>query len=198
MLVEIRQARDGADDVGRFVHDDHRRGAEPGLQRLEAVEIHRQVEAFAGRDAGHRRAAGNDGEQIVPATANAAGITVDQLAQGNAHLLLDIARRIDVAGEAEQLGAGIVGPAERGEPGGATAQNVGHHGDCLDIVDGSRRAVQPDIGGKRRLEPRHALLAFEAFEQRRLLAADIGAGPVMQIEVEVPAIELFLPISLAS
>ncbi len=145
-----------------------------------------------GRDAGHRRAAGNDGEQIVPAAAHAAGIMVDQLAQGDAHLLLDIARLVHVAGEAEQLGAGIVGAAERGEPGGAATQNVGDDGDGLDIVDGGRRAIEPDIGGEWRLEARHALLAFEAFEQRRLLAADIGAGAVMQIEIEVPAVDVVL------
>ena len=40
-------------------------------------------------------------------------------------------------------------------------------------------AIEADIGRERRLQPRLALLAFEAFEQRRFLAADIGAGAVM-------------------
>src|SRR5680860_1263042 len=35
MLVEIRQTRDGANDVGRLVHDDHRRRAESRLQGFE-------------------------------------------------------------------------------------------------------------------------------------------------------------------
>ena len=68
----------------------------------------------------------------------------------------------------------------------------GHDRDRLDIVDGGRRAIEADIGGERRLQPRLALLAFEAFEQRRLLAADIGPCTVMQIEVEVPAIDIVL------
>ena len=117
---------------------------------------------------------------------------VDQLAQGYAHLLLDIARRVHMAREAEELGAGVVGAAERGEPGGAAAQNVGDDGDGLDIVDRGRCAIEPDIGGEWRFEPRHAFLAFEALEQRRLLAADIGARPVMQIELEVPAVDIVL------
>ena len=37
-----------------------------------------------------------------------------------------------------------------------------------------------------------ALLALEAFEQRRLLAADIGAGAVVDDEVEVPAVDVVL------
>ena len=37
-----------------------------------------------------------------------------------------------------------------------------------------------------------ALLALQAFEQRRLLAADIGAGAVMDVDVEVPAVHVVL------
>ena len=62
----------------------------------------------------------------------------------------------------------------------------------LDIVDRGRRAIEADIGGEWRLQPRLTLFAFEAFEQCRLLAADIGPCPVMQIEIEVPAIDVVL------
>src|SRR6185437_15062309 len=34
-------------------------------------------------------------------------------------------------------------------------------------------SIEPDIGGEWRLEPRLALLAFQAFEQRGFFAADI-------------------------
>ncbi len=97
-----------------------------------------------------------------------------------------------MAREAEQLGAGIVRAAKRGEPGGAAPQDGGHDGDGLDIVDGGRRAIEPDIGGEWRLQPRLALLAFEAFEQGRLLAADISPCPVNEIKLEVPAIDVVL------
>jgi hypothetical protein len=85
-----------------------------------------------------------------------------------------------MAGDAVELGAGIVRPADAGEPGGAAPHDVWHLGDGLDIVDGGGAAIEPHIRRERRLEPRHALLAFEAFQQRRLLAADIGAGAVVQ------------------
>ena len=83
VLVEIRDARHRADDVGRLVHHDHRGGAERRLVLGAAVEIHLEVVAAgrSGRNERHRRAAGDDGEQIVPAAAHAAAVRLDQFAQ---------------------------------------------------------------------------------------------------------------------
>ena len=98
-----------------------------------------------------------------------------------------------MAGDAEQLRAGIVGPSDAGEPRSAAPQDVGHHRDRFDIVDRGGTAVEPDIGRERRLKPRLALLAFQAFQQRRLLAADIGAGAVMHDDIEGEAVDVVLP-----
>ena len=115
-----------------------------------------------------------------------------QFAQRKAHGFFNVARLHDVARDTKQLGAGIVGPADGGEPGGTPAQDVGRRRDRLHIIDRGRTAVEPDIGGERRLKPRLALLALEAFEQRGFLAADISAGAVMQIEIEIPAVHVAL------
>ena len=64
------------------------------------------------RHAGHRGAARNDRQQIVPAAANAAAMLLDQFAEGNAHRLFDIAGLVHMARDAEELGADIVGPAD--------------------------------------------------------------------------------------
>jgi hypothetical protein len=45
--------------------------------------------------------------------------------------------------------------------------------------------IEADARREGRLQPRHALLALQALQQRRLLAADIGAGAVVQVDVEV-------------
>ena len=119
-------------------------------------------------------------------------MALDQLAERNPHRLFDVAGPLDMAGDAEQLGADIVGPADGGEPCRAAPQDVRRDRDRLDIVDGGRAAIEPDIGRERRLQPRLALLAFEAFQQRGLFAADIGAGAVGDVEVERPAVDIVL------
>src|SRR6266702_5835770 len=140
----------------------------------------------------HRRAAGDHGLEVVPAAADAAAMLLDQLTERDAHGFVDVAGPLDMAGDAEQLGADIVRTADAGEPGRTTAQDVRSNGNGLDVVDGGRAAVQADIGRERRLQPRLALLALEAFEQRGFLAADIGAGAVRDVDVERPAIDVVL------
>ena len=84
VLVEIRDARDGADRCRSTCPSRSRppcRG--PTCRFAQRVEIHRRVDDL--RRAGtqrHRRAAGNDGQQIVPAAAHAAAMRVDQFAEG--------------------------------------------------------------------------------------------------------------------
>jgi hypothetical protein len=76
---------------------------------------------------------------------------LDQFAQRDAHLLFHIARPLDMAGDAKELGAGIVRPADAGEPGGAAPHDVGHLRNGLDIIDGGRATIEADIGRERRL-----------------------------------------------
>ena len=92
-----------------------------------------------------------------------------------------------MAGDAKELGAGIVRLAEPREPTGATAQNRRRHGDGLDIVDRGRAAIEPAIGRKWRLKTRLALFAFHGFQKRGFLAADIGPGAVVDVKIEIPA-----------
>ena len=58
----------------------------------------------------------NDGEQIVPAAANAAAMPLDQFAEGNAHLFLDHAGLFDMPADLEELGALVVLASEGAEP----------------------------------------------------------------------------------
>ena len=55
----------------------------------------------------------------------------------------------------------------------------------LDVVDRRRLAEQPDLDREGRLVPRLAALALDRFEERRLLAADVGAGAAPELDVEV-------------
>src|SRR3546814_17893012 len=76
----------------------------------------------------------------------------------------------------EQLCTGVILAPDRREPSGATPENRRRHRDRFDVVDRRRTAVTADARRKRRLQARMALLAFQAFELRGLLAADIFAS----------------------
>ena len=54
----------------------------------------------------------------------------------------------------------------------------------LDVVDAGRLAEHASLHGERRLVPRLAALALDRVEQRRLLAADVGAGAPPKLDVE--------------
>jgi hypothetical protein len=93
--------------------------------------------------------------------------------------------------DAEQFGASIVGRADRGEPRRATPQDLGRNRNRFDVVDRGRTAVEPDIGRERRLEARHPF-SFQTFEQRGLLAANVGAGAIEDVQVEIVAVQVVL------
>ena len=86
----------------------------------------------------------------------------------------------------------LLGAPKLGEPRRAAPQDRRRDRDRFDVVDRRRAAVEPDVGRERRLHARHALLALERLEHRRLFAADIGAGAVMDVDVERPAVDVVL------
>ena len=97
----MRDAGDGADDVGRFVHHDHGGGAKARSQRAQGVEIHVRIHDLLSRHAGHGGATGDDREQVVPTATDAAAMRVDKLTEGDAHRFLDVAGRVHMPGNAE-------------------------------------------------------------------------------------------------
>src|ERR1700694_682583 len=95
-----------------------------------------------------------------------------------------------MAGNAEQFGPGVVGAADGGKPRSTAPQNIRRARDRLAVVDGGRAAVEADIGREWRFQAGLAILAFEAFQQRRFFAADIGAGAVVNVEVVRPTVDI--------
>ena len=98
VLVEGRQAGDRADDVGRLVHDDHRRGAEARAMLAQRVEIHQHVVADRLRaPAAPTNRRGSPPADCPSRRERRRRMLLDQLAQRDAHLLLDVARLVHVA-----------------------------------------------------------------------------------------------------
>ncbi len=90
-----------------------------------------------------------------------------------------------MAGQREQPRPRGAAGAQRGERGAAVVHDPGDVGHGLDVVDHGGLAVEADGGGEERgLDAREAALALERLEQRRLLAADVGAGAGVHDDVE--------------
>ena len=71
------------------------------------------------------------------------------------------------------------------EPFDAVAHDPGNRGDGLDVVDDGGPGVQALGRRERRLQARLAAAALEGVEEGRLLAADVGAGPRVDGDVDV-------------
>ena len=155
---------------------------EPTLD--ERLVVDRHVEEL-GRDAAARRAAGLDrleraGRPTIPPP-----MSNDDLAQGRAHRHLDQAGVDDLAGQREDLGALALLGADGGEPVAAVADDRRDVGERLDVVDQRRAGPRdPTPAGIRRARERRAAPALDRGDQRRLLAADEGAGAEADVDLE--------------
>ena len=101
---------------------------------------------------------------------------LEQIGERDAQRHLEVAGLVHVSRDRKDHRAARVLRPEIGEPLRALAQDGRHRGIALGVVDRGRRAIEAEGGRKRRLEARLAGLALERIEQRRLLAADVGAG----------------------
>ncbi len=91
-------------------------------------------------------------------------------------------------GEAEELRAGRLLGAGRGERGPPSSTIVEDVDERLDVVDHRRLAEQPLDDRERRLVARLAAVALDRVEERGLLAADVGAGALADLDVEGEAL----------
>ena len=92
-----------------------------------------------------------------------------------------------MARNAKEFGAGISLAPQSGKPACAPPANCWPHGNAFNIIDRGRAAVEPDICRKWRLQPRHALFTFKAFNKCGFLTANIRARPVMHVNIIRPA-----------
>ena len=121
---------------------------------------------------------------IAPAAGHAAG-ELDQLAQRRPERHLVDARAARRAPDRQNsFGSGRALGADRRERRAAVEHDRRDVDQRLDVVDDGRLAEQPDLDRERRLVARLAALALDRLEERRLLAADVGAGAAPDLDVE--------------
>ena len=182
---ELHEVARDVDHAVVFVHHDHAARAHDRADLGQRLVVdgrveHVQRDAAAGGTAGLHRL-------DLAAVGGAAADVVDELGQGRAQGHLHEAGVLDLAHEREDLGAGALGRAGVAEPGWSAGHDGRHVVPGLDVVDVGGLAVEAALGGERRPRPGSAGLALERGDERRLLAADEGAGALDDLDVEVEA-----------
>ena len=93
---------------------------------------------------------------------------------------------LHVAAHANDAGASIVRPAELRVFRAARRDDMLHVAESLNVVDDRRAHVEPEHRRKiGRLDPRVGTFAFKRFDQAGFLAADVGAGPAMNVNFDI-------------
>src|SRR6185436_19771671 len=110
-------------------------------------------------------------------------VLMEELPHRVAHLHFVNARPHDGAGDGEEFGAGAFLRADLFVGGGAVLDDVGDGGQGFDVVDDGGTPEKPFDGGEGRLDARVAAVAFQGIQQGGFLAADVGAGAAVDVEI---------------
>ena len=144
--------------------------------------VERRIEQRA-RKVRAERSADLHGANRAAARSAAADI-VDQFAERDAEGGFEQAAVFDVAGKLDRHGAARASHAVIGIGFCAIVEDEGDRRERQHVVDDGRLAEQALVRRQRRLCAHDAAAAFEAFQQRGLLAADIGAGADADFDIE--------------
>ena len=126
-----------------------------------------------------------EGPLICTAATSRAPQSCEHLGDGHAERIFVNARPLAIAGDRNDLGAGRIPGAAPRETRAAVDGDFGRLRKRLDVVDDGRPPEIAGGDGQRRSDARTAGFALQRFDQRRLLAADIGAGAEVDLDVEI-------------
>ena len=110
---------------------------------------------------------------------------LDQILERNTHFFLDDTRVVDVAGDAEELGALVSLTPEAGEPRSTSTANGRGDRDGFDVCDGARAAEEAHISREGWLQPWLALLALDTLYERGLLSTDVRSSTTVNVDIKV-------------
>src|SRR5712692_509651 len=180
--IEAEQAGGRLDDAVRVVHHDDAARPAHRAGRGQRLHVGVRVEHGCGQDRRRRTARPEDLQ--VAALRRAAGQLHDHVAEGLSQLDLVHARLAHVAADRHDTGAGrLLGP-ELDVGGTPVVDDPGHGGEGLHVVEQGGPGPCPLDRGERRPGARLGALALERFEERSLLAADVGAVATVELDVE--------------
>ena len=149
-----------------------------GLAELEAELLSHAQDLRGGPT-------GDDRLEFAP-LAEAAAEVLEDLAEGQRAVLdLEAAGLPHVARNANEAGAGIVRAPNLRVLGSSHANDVDHVAEGLDVIDDGRALVKSEDGGEEGgLDTRVGALALDRLDEPRLLAADVGTRPTVNVDLE--------------
>lgn len=187
VLEEVRQALDAAHDISLLVEHNDSSGTETTLVVPQIVEVHQNLVADALGQDGGRGTTRDDSLEVVPAALDTTAVALNELLEGDRHLLLNRAGLVHVAADAVQLGAGVTLSSKRVEPLGASAHDGGSNSNGLNVGNSGRASVKTNAGRERGLHTGLTGLALQTLNERGLLTAYVGAHTTVNVHIEVVA-----------
>ncbi len=205
--VELVQVVEGPDHVTRVVHDHDAAAADHGASGLERGGIHREIqersflvdhlsigafdlefENLAGAEDFGRAAAGDDGLEGASGFEAPADI-VDEFAESDCAAGEFVeAGTHDIAAHAHSARTAVAWGAHFGIFFRAHGKDVLHMADGFHIIHDGWLHVEAEHSWEiRGLDTRVGALAFEGFQQAGLLTTNVGAGTLVDVDVEVKA-----------
>ena len=118
---------------------------------------------------------------------DAAADVEDDGAQGRSHRDFHEADVVDIAGEGEDLRPLALLRADAGVPGAAAEDDLPDVGEGFHVVEDARLLPETGHGGEGGPGSGHAAFPLDGGHQGRFLAADEGAGALVDLEIEVKA-----------
>ena len=186
---ELRQVLRGVDDAGCLVHHDDRGRAEHrAALAATPSKSSGQSSISAAVSIGAEAPPGMTALSLRPPFMPPPQSSKISSLSVHAHRALVDAGPLDVAGDAVELGAGVLlVPADLANHSAPRLTMCGTQASVSTLLHDRRAAEDADDRGERRLDARLAALALEALDQAGLLAADVGAGAAVHGDVEVEA-----------
>ena len=185
VLAEIHEEAGHVDGALVFVHDDEAARSHDGAQLDDGLVIDRCVQVL-DRDA----AAGGTAQLgclvLLPAGDPAADV-IDDGPQRGSHRDLHEADVVHVSGEREDLRPLAFFRADAGIPGAAAEHDLPDVGEGFHVVQDARLLPETGDGGEGGARSRHAAFALDRGHQGRFLAADEGAGALVDLQIKVKA-----------
>merc|ERR1719173_296662 len=187
VLVEHCKPCNCLNHICLFVHHNDSCCAKTSLLGHQVIKVHQNLVTNPFRDERGRAATRDNTEEVVPASNDTATVSLYQLLQGDAHLLLHSAGVVHVARDVEKLGAGVASAPHTSKPITTPPADGGSISNSFNISDSGGAAKNSNISWEWGLQAGLSLLPLKAFNQGSLLSTDVGASSTVHKQVKVVA-----------